>query len=69
MQRGLCASLSDDDKLPGLARLVEAVHAQGCPIIQQLNHQGPIAGRTLFLTAPQSLFRIGVKVTDASRGR
>lgn len=30
----------DDEKIPGLARLVEAVHAQGSRIFAQLNHCG-----------------------------
>jgi len=33
----------DDVCIPGLARLAEAVHKNGCPIILQLNHLGPNA--------------------------
>ena len=32
--------VDDDDKIPGLARLVEAVHAQGAKLFAQLNHCG-----------------------------
>lgn len=37
-------SLGDDDCLPGLTRLVDAVHAHGAKIAVQLNHHGKTAG-------------------------
>jgi 2,4-dienoyl-CoA reductase (NADPH2) len=38
---GVQLHLDDDKYIPGYARLVEAVHAQGCPIGIQLLHSGP----------------------------
>lgn len=31
-----------DDHIPGLRRIVEAVHAEGCPIVVQLHHAGVV---------------------------
>ncbi len=38
---GVQLHLDDDRYIPGYARLVEAVHAEGCPISIQLLHSGP----------------------------
>jgi 2,4-dienoyl-CoA reductase (NADPH2) len=40
--QNLMLSIADDANIPGFARLVELVHDQHCPIIQQLNHLGPM---------------------------
>jgi 2,4-dienoyl-CoA reductase (NADPH2) len=34
-------SVADDKVIPGLTKLTEVVHKQGCPILQQINHLGP----------------------------
>jgi len=39
-------AISDDRFLPGLARLVEAVHAKGAKIAAQLHHGGPVASHS-----------------------
>lgn len=35
--------LWDDDSLPGLRRLVDAVHAEGAAVSAQISHGGPVA--------------------------
>lgn len=35
-------SLAEDGMIPGLARLADVAHKHQCPIIQQINHLGPM---------------------------
>ncbi len=53
-------SFSSDDDIPGLKRLVEVIHRNGCKVVAQINHAGgksisALGGESLTAPAPSAM--------------
>ncbi|MCU6732853.1 NADH:flavin oxidoreductase [Diplocloster agilis] len=42
----------EEEQIPGLCRITEAVHREGCPIIVQIHHAGVVGGTTQHAYCP-----------------